>query len=64
MITPALLATIVAAIPDDWLIEHPVFAGHDAEDQHRRAYVDFLMQRLRVPRHFTDEAVRARAHLA
>ncbi len=53
-LTPALVADIVATIPDDWLDE-------DARDLRRAAYRDYLVERLRTPRAFHEEAVRARA---
>lgn len=55
-ITPALIVSIVAQIPDDWLESHAGFATHDA---HRAAYTDYLTQRLAAPRAFFGEAVRA-----
>ncbi len=63
-ITPAVIASIVATIPDDWLVDDPQFAGPDAADLQRRAYRDYLAGRLQSPRSFVEEAVRARAALA
>jgi hypothetical protein len=53
-----LLEGLVALIPDDWLRPEP---GLDAPDDHRRAYVDYLLRRLEAPRAFVEEADRARA---
>ncbi len=58
MVTPALLQGLAAAIPDDWLQPESGLADPDA---HRRAYVDYLVQRLEAPRAFVEEAERARA---
>ncbi len=55
-ITPDLLRTIVATIPDDWLIDDPAFVDRDAQ---RDAYVEYLSRRLQAPRVFVDEACRA-----
>jgi hypothetical protein len=57
MIGPAVLGTLTAAIPDDWL---PAEAGLPDPDAHRRAYVDYLVARLEAPRAFVEEAERAR----
>ena len=59
-LTPAVILSIVEQIPDDWLIEDPLFAGPAAHDLQRRAYADYLIARLQSPRAFVDEAVRAR----
>jgi hypothetical protein len=54
----AVLESLAAAIPDDWLrAEH----GLPDPGAHRRAYVDYLMTRLEAPRSFVEEAERARA---
>jgi hypothetical protein len=54
----AVIESIVAAIPDDWLAPEP-----DRPDpaSHRAAYVDYLLRRLAAPRSFVEEAERARA---
>ena len=57
MVTPALLRGLTTAIPDDWLQAE---AGLPDPDAHRRAYVDYLVARLEVPRAFVEEADRAR----
>ena len=53
-----VLERLVALIPDDWLRPEP---GLDTPDDHRRAYVDYLLRRLEAPRAFVEEADRARA---
>jgi hypothetical protein len=60
-ITLDVIADIVALIPDDWLQAEPSFAD---KREHRDAYLQYLSSRLRAPRAFVEEAVRARsAHL-
>jgi hypothetical protein len=53
-----VLERLAAAIPDAWLRPE---AGLPDPDAHRRAYVDYLITRLRAPRAFVEEAERARA---
>ena len=54
-VTAALLAALVAAVPDDWL---------DADgDAHRDVYRRFLSERLAAPRTYVEEAERARTLL-
>lgn len=57
LITPDLIVTLVAAIPDLWLPDDPVVG--DAEAQ-RTAYRAYLARRLEAPRPFVEEAERAR----
>jgi hypothetical protein len=59
-ITHDRLTTIVALIPDDWLLDDPHFEGADAKQRQRDAYVAFLTERLRPPRNFAVEARHAR----
>ena len=59
-ITPALISDIVAQVPPTWLLGEAAFA--DA-DRHRQAYVDYLLERIKAPRAFVEEAIRARANL-
>jgi hypothetical protein len=61
LVTPALLADVVAALPDDWLAPDPL-AG-DAASQ-RQAYVDYLVRRLEWPRPFVEAVERRRAEQA
>jgi hypothetical protein len=58
LITRELLDSVVAAIPDDWLLDEPLFADADAQ---RAAYVEYLLRRLEAPRPFVEEAINARA---
>jgi hypothetical protein len=53
-LTPEVLRSIVALIPDDWL--------NDAEKT-REIYLNFLLKRLETPREFVKEAIDARAAL-
>ncbi len=57
-LTPDLIASVVAQIPDTWLEDEPSFSNHT---EHREAYLRFLTQRLQAPRAFFEEAVRARS---
>jgi hypothetical protein len=57
-ITAAVIASIVAMIPDDWLGHEAVF---DSVAEHRVAYETYLCSRLASPRAFVEEAVRAAA---
>jgi hypothetical protein len=57
-VTRALLETLVAALPDDWLPDDRVVGGAAAQ---RTAYVDYLLARLDARRAFVEEADRARA---
>ncbi|GAB4188342.1 MAG: hypothetical protein OHK0022_00180 [Roseiflexaceae bacterium] len=57
-ITPGLIASLVAQIPDGWLGDVPAFADHAA---HRDAFADYLLRRLEPPRAFVEEAINARA---
>jgi hypothetical protein len=59
-ITPALLDSILGAVPDVLLLD-PVTAGEFASAAAARArYQAYLTERLAAPREFVDEAVRAR----
>lgn len=53
-LTEAVLADVVAQVPDDWL------AGEATPEAVRRGYVEHLAARLAPPRDFVEEAVRAR----
>ena len=57
-LTPAVVARVVALIPDDWLEDDPLFADRAAQ---RAAYAAYLGARLQAPRAFFEEAVRARS---
>ncbi|HEX6507411.1 MAG TPA: HipA family kinase [Chloroflexota bacterium] len=60
LLTPHLLSSIVALIPESWLAGIGPFA--DAEE-HREAYLTYLLARLQPPRAFLEEAIDARAQL-
>lgn len=59
-LTPEVIAATVDAIPDDWLIEDPLFTGPAADTLQRAAYRRWFTERLQSPRAFAEEAVRAR----
>jgi len=64
MITPETISDIIKLIPDDWLsvqsgVGDPPLA--DAAD-YRTAYTQYLEKRLKAPRVFLEEAIRARTH--
>jgi hypothetical protein len=64
LITPEVVAKVVALIPDDWLEDDPLFIGANSKVDHRDAYRQYLVNRLESPRAFVEEAIRARsAHL-
>jgi hypothetical protein len=56
-ITRPVLETIVSAIPDEWLDGEAAFSS---PDEHRAAYVTYLLHRLAMPRLFVKEAINAR----
>ena len=58
LLTPELIADVVALIPDTWLDDEPSF---ESQSDHREAYVSYLTRRLEAPRAFFEEAVRARS---
>jgi hypothetical protein len=60
MLSQDLLQSIVAPIPDDWLNGEPFFASIN---NHREAYIDFLLKRIESSNIFEQEAIRARANL-
>ena len=60
LLTPELIESIIALIPDSWLDDDPSFSDRDA---HRAAYVSYLLNRLAEPRTFVEEALDARAKL-
>ena len=57
-LTPGSIRNIVNLIPDAWLMGSSQF---DDNNQHREAYVDYLLRRLEPPHHFLEEAIHARA---
>ena len=56
-ITPDVIKQVVDLVPDEWLNENARFT---TTAEHRRAYVEYLTQRLDAPRNFVEEAIRAR----
>jgi hypothetical protein len=57
-VTPGILESIIKLIPDAWLVGDSSFGGHN---QHRDAYLEYLLRRLEPPHGFLEEAVRARS---
>ncbi len=57
-ITPDVIDRIVNLIPDSWLIGDPSFGG---SNQHRDAYIEYLLSRLEPPHVFLEEAIHARS---
>jgi hypothetical protein len=53
IVTPELLESLVAAVPDDWLAPDPRIGS---ADEQRRAYVAYLGRRLETPRPFVEAA--------
>ena len=60
LLSPDLIHSIVALIPDGWLDNEPSFASRD---EHRAAYASYLLSRLAEPHAFVEEALDARAKL-
>jgi len=58
IVSRPLLEDLVAVVPDDWLADDPVIGDASAQ---RRAYVEYLAQRLESPRPFVEPAERLRA---
>lgn len=56
-ITGEVIKRIVDLVPDDWMTENSSFS---TPAENRQAYVDYLTRRLAAPRHFVEEAIRAR----
>jgi hypothetical protein len=57
-LTPELITSIVGLIPDDWLGDVEQFAN---VEEHRAAYISYLLRRLETPRVFVEEARHARS---
>lgn len=60
LLTRETLAAIVALIPDAWLGDEPRFAS---AEEHRAAYLDYLLARRDASAVFVEEAEHARAQL-
>ena len=56
LFTDALIKSVVELIPDDWMKDSPF----TTITENRQAYVEYLRRRLDEPRHFVEEAIRAR----
>jgi hypothetical protein len=57
LLSTALLGEIVADVPAEWLAEEP--PSFASVDEHRAAYVTYLVERLTGPRAWLDTAVEA-----
>jgi hypothetical protein len=57
-LTGDILAGIVQRIPEAWLGGDAPF---ESDDQHRAAYLAYLLRRLEPPHTFLEEAIRARS---
>jgi hypothetical protein len=57
-LTPEIIGNIVELIPDAWLVGSSTFGGNQ---QHREAYLEYLLRRLEPPHNFLEEAIRARS---
>ncbi|MDF2440369.1 MAG: hypothetical protein JWN98_1353 [Abditibacteriota bacterium] len=60
LLTPRVITDIVGLIPEDWLGDVAQFAS---VEEHRAAYVTYLLKRLEAPRAFVEEARHARLHV-
>jgi hypothetical protein len=58
-LTTDVISGIVDLIPDGWLGDETQFG---TIDEHRAAYVTYLIERLQEPRAFAEEAIHARDH--
>jgi hypothetical protein len=57
-VTLDIIDSVVKLIPDAWLIGDSPFGG---SDEHRDAYMEYLLSRLEPPHVFLEEAIRARS---
>jgi hypothetical protein len=57
VLNDALLESIVALIPDEWLL---IDAPFSSTEQHRAAYLKFLSLRLAYSKHFNQKALHGR----
>ena len=57
-VTPDIIDSVVKLIPDTWLVEDSPFGE---SNQHRDAYMEYLLSRLEPPHVFLEEAIRARS---
>jgi len=56
-ITSEVIKSVVDLVPDNWMNDGSPFS---TTAENRRAYVQYLTRRLDEPRHFVEEAIRAR----
>ena len=56
-ITSEVIKSVVDLVPDDWMNDGSRFS---TIAENRQAYVEYLTRRLDEPRHFVEEAIRAR----
>ena len=56
-ITAEVIKSVVDLVPDDWMNDGSPFS---TTAENRQAYVEYLTRRLDEPRHFVEEAIRAR----
>ena len=57
VIAEAVIKEIVDLVPNEWMLGDSPFS---TTAENRQAYVDYLTRRLQEPRHFVEEAMRAR----
>jgi hypothetical protein len=57
-VTPDIIDSVVTLIPDAWLVGASPFSG---SNQHRDAYMEYLLSRLEPPHVFLEEAIRAQS---
>jgi hypothetical protein len=62
-ITPDVVEEIVASVPEEWLGRDGVDPDRPPAADQRRQYAAYLLERLKLPHRFVEEAVRARAAL-
>jgi hypothetical protein len=61
--TPDIICAIVKLIPDAWLSAEPQVSDSPFRGpaEHREAYIEYLLSRLKTPHAFLEEAIRARS---
>jgi hypothetical protein len=57
VVTEDVIKRVVALVPDEWLSDPAPF---NSSSEIKQAYVDYLTRRLKTPRNFVEEAIRAR----
>ena len=57
VITNEVIKLVVDLVPDEWMNDNSPFS---TIAENRQAYVEYLTRRLEEPRHFVEEAIRAR----